>query len=170
MLNLALDKEALVRCEAYDSLSEFIFKDVEEFLKKSIIREKDELACSYAIMSWSEVIVNMYSEFSDYILFIDNVKEIDMVKNNENCMLNCAYARYLFNGESELNEILKFIKSEDYHIRCATINTLYDVIDDNNKKEILRVLKKVLETEKVVAVKESLREFLKMYICDFKEM
>ena len=63
-----------------------------------------------------------------------------------------------------MNEILKFIKSEDYHIRCATINTLYDIIDDMNKKEIVCVLKKVLETETVVAVKESLIEFLETYI------
>ena len=164
MLNLAIDKDALVRCEAYDSLSEFIFKDVEEFLRKSIVRENDELACSYAIMSWAEVIVNMYSEYNECIMFIDSIKEIDIVKNNEICMLNCEYARYLFNRDGKLNEILKFIKSEDYHIRCATINTLYDIIDDLNKKEIVYVLKKTLEIEKVVAVKESLKEFLKTYI------
>ena len=27
---------------------------------------------------------------------IDSIKEIDIVKNNEICMLNCEYARYLF--------------------------------------------------------------------------
>ena len=36
--------------------------------------------------------------------------------------------------------------------------------DDLNKKEIVYVLKKTLEIEKVVAVKESLKEFLKFIL------
>ena len=51
LFQLAKDRDSLVRAEAYTSLSGFKFADVEEFLRKAIEREKDELACSYAITS-----------------------------------------------------------------------------------------------------------------------
>ena len=55
LLGLAGDKKAMVRCEAYDSLSVFQRKDVEKFLKKAVEEEENELALSYAIMSWADV-------------------------------------------------------------------------------------------------------------------
>ena len=42
LLGLACDKKAVVRCEAYDSLSVFHRKDVEKFLKKAVEEEENE--------------------------------------------------------------------------------------------------------------------------------
>ncbi len=55
LIELARDKDELVRTEAYDSLSIFIFADVEEFLVTAIRTESDSLARSYAILSWADV-------------------------------------------------------------------------------------------------------------------
>ena len=55
LLTLACDKDALVRTEAYDSLSAFPSKHVQKVLKQAIVHEPNALARSYAILSWADV-------------------------------------------------------------------------------------------------------------------
>lgn len=55
LLILATDKNAWVRMEAYEQLAVFVFLDVEKFLKCAIMRDRNKLSCSYAIMAWINV-------------------------------------------------------------------------------------------------------------------
>ena len=55
LLTLACDKDALVRTEAYDSLSAFPSKHAQKFLKQAIVHEPNALARSYAILSWADI-------------------------------------------------------------------------------------------------------------------
>ena len=55
LLTLACDKDALVRTEAYDSLSAFPSKHVQKVLKQAIVHEPNALARSYAILSWADI-------------------------------------------------------------------------------------------------------------------
>lgn len=160
LLELACDKDEMVRLEAYDSLSEFNYEDVEVFLHNAMFEECDELACSYAIMAWAEIVKCMHTNYYSYLLEINKLVKNDKVKNSEHCMLNCAYAKYLFGDEEGLIIIFSYLESKDYHIRCAVVNTLRDIVDTTNKDVIIDTLLKKVTGEEINSVKMGLIDFL----------
>ncbi len=94
LLKLAQDNNSLVRAEAYDSLSVFVSKEVESFLKNAILSERNEIACTYAIMSWADVAINLGNRILKRILLY-KLKKISKIKRSERCMLSCYYAEYI---------------------------------------------------------------------------
>lgn len=132
LLKLACDKKALVRVDAYDSLSIFQSEEVERFLRKAILKEKNEIACAYAIMSWSDIVLVMDRDISKKRLFINKIKKIKRIQKSEQCMLSCYYAQYILGKRKSIKKILSFLNSKDYHIRCAAINTLEEILKPDN--------------------------------------
>lgn len=161
LLHLSKDKEELVRISAYDSLSVFDSKDVEKTLKKAIQKERKSLACAYAIMAWAEVVVARRKFVWRQKCFIKKLKKKARIQNTEHCRMHCYYAQYLFGEKEVLKEILGFLKSSDYHVRCATINTLKDMIDDENSQIIQQELEKILENDTSRAVTSTAENVLK---------
>lgn len=161
LLKLVGDEEELVRIEAYDSLSYFDTRDVEETLKKAIRTERKSLACSYAIMTWAEVVVARRTILWEPYWFITNFKKKQRIQKSEQCLLECCYAQYLFGKKRALKEILHFLKSDDYHIRCATINALGRIVDEKNKWVIQKVLQALLVKGDFRAVTSTAESVLK---------
>lgn len=87
LFQLAKDRDSLVRAEAYTSLSGFKFADVEEFLRKAIEREKDELACSYAITSWDEVALKLFDEHDEDINYVNKLLRTHKIMVSERIMV-----------------------------------------------------------------------------------
>lgn len=160
LIELACDKDEMVRVEAYDSLSEFEYKEIEEVLKIAMYEESDELARAYAIMSWAEVAKNLNDEYEGHLLIVNELLNNDNIKKSEHCVLECEYARYLFGKEDELENIFTFFNSKDYHIRYATINTLRDIVDKNNRSLIINKIKECIPIEKVRSVRIGMMQFL----------
>ena len=68
LFRLANDRHCFVRTEAYDSLSAFSDKATAELLADKISSESDELALSYAVISFAQIcrdtdMINMGTEF-----------------------------------------------------------------------------------------------------------
>lgn len=70
LFKLACDKNTLVRIEAYDSLAVFADQEVKSFLENAIKKEKNKTACSYAILSWADVVAILSDNLSENKLFI----------------------------------------------------------------------------------------------------
>lgn len=163
LLKLSCDKKAIVRTNAYDSLRIFESKDVEKFLKKVIQKERNKIACAYAIMSWADIAVALDVDTSKKRLFVKKIKKLHKIQKSEQCILSCCYAQYILGRKKSLKEIIDFLKSKDYRVRCAAINTLWEIIEYDNYEIIKESLRELIEKEDTIAVKSNamkLRQFI----------
>lgn len=158
LLQLAQDEDELVRTEAFDSLSVFPYNDVLDFLQEAISSETSRLARSYAILSWADVVVLLKRVSVSKIEFAKNKKETE--KFND-CALSWCYALFMFGIKESLNELLQFLKSGDYQIRCATLSLLSDIIDSSNETCIKNAVEQLLVAENSEAVRDRAERFLK---------
>ena len=166
LFQLAKDRDSLVRAEAYTSLSGFKFADVEEFLRKAIEREKDELACSYAITSWGEVALKLFDEHDEDINYVNKLLRTHKIMVSERCRLECYYALYGFGDKRMLKKIMKFLKSTNPYIRYIVYDTLELSVDQDNRSEIIDVLEKMLVKEELPEYRKKIISFLKKQIVE----
>lgn len=89
LITLANDKNPLVRTEAYDSLSVFPFQQAIDSLYIAIEKEQDDLARSYAILSWADCIALLNQIGNDKINFAENQKTNEKSKI---CILSWLYS------------------------------------------------------------------------------
>lgn len=152
LVALTKDDNALVRTEAFDSLSAFPYDDVEEILKNAISSEIDDLARSYAIHSWIDIVLASSHITEDKISFLQKQKEHERAAN---CLLSYCYGLYLLGNREEcLEDILSFLKHEDYHIRCAVLSLLDGLADEFNREAIRAAVAKLLQVEDSFAAKD----------------
>ncbi len=150
LLDLCSDKDAFVRTEVYDSLSLFPNKRAECLLYQAILNEPDELARSYAVLAWSDIVFCLHETHDDDIKFLlDTLGK----EKSEMCRLDCWYGLYLFGYGQALSHILGFLRSEDYCKRCAVLNLLSDIMRDEDKDIIMSAVEELLQTEETIAVK-----------------
>lgn len=158
LLRLAQDNDSLVRTEAYDSLAVFPFDDVEAFLRDAIQKEDDDLARSYAILSWADVTLSLQH------CSVENISFLQEQKYNEksaDCLLSWSYSQYVFGDKTVLDELLSYLKNENYQIRCATISVLKEIADEKNDELIRNAITKLLLAEDTIAVQERAKRFLR---------
>lgn len=136
LLGLAGDKKAMVRCEAYDSLSVFHRKDVEKFLKKAVEEEEKR---GYAT----------------------HLQRIMQIKKWNQCSMSCFYAEYVLGRKSAINGIICYLEVPDYRLRCGAINLLELLAEDENRELIKESLEKRLEYEETAAVMSAAEKLLK---------
>ena len=154
---LAHDEDDLVRADAYDSLLVFPFADVLDLLEKAIICETDRLARSYAILSWVDVLVLQNDVTKEKLEFAIRVKEND---KSVSCSLSWCYALYILGSKSSLKDSLRFLKNDDYRIRCSALSLLGDIIKSDNEAEIKEAVAILLLAESTEAVRSSAEQFL----------
>lgn len=159
LLYLTRDRAALVRTEAYDSLSEFHNVEVEKHLENAILKEKNSMARSYAILSWADVVISIKETYFEDISFIESILSFE---RSTECIVSCLYAKYKFGDEDSLAELLKYLKDKDYHIRCSVINLLYDILNNNNRRMIKQQVEAVTRNDNAIAVQDSAEAFLKI--------
>ena len=158
LLRLAMDHHYIVRTEAYDSLKVFPLEEVEAFLEGAICREKNQLARSYAIMSWAIIVRDLYEKVSEkHLTFMRNQMALE---KGEHCLLEWMFAEYIFGKEKSIQNILAFLNSKDYNIRCCVVNTLKDIWHEDNEEEIYNAMKALLLQEKTVAVTSLAEELM----------
>ncbi len=161
LLGLACDKKAVVRCEAYDSLSVFHRKDVEKFLKKAVEEEENELALSYAIMSWADVAAARGKNVEEKRGYATHLQRIMQIKKWNQCSMSCFYAEYVLGRKSAINGIICYLEVPDYRLRCGAINLLELLAEDENRELIKESLEKRLEHEETTAVMSAAEKLLK---------
>lgn len=161
LLRLAGDKKAMVRCEAYDSLSVFHRKDVEKFLKKAVEEEENELALSYAIMSWADVAAARGKNVEEKRSYATHLQRIMQIKKWNQCSMSCFYAEYVLGRKSAIEGIIYYLEGSDYRLRCGAINLLGLLAEDENRELIKESLEKRLEHEETAAVRSAAEKLLK---------
>lgn len=161
LLRLAGDKKAMVRCEAYDSLSVFQRKDVEKFLKKAVEEEENELALSYAIMSWADVAAARGKNVEEKRSYATHLQRIMQIKKWNQCSMSCFYAEYVLGRKSAIEGIIYYLEGSDYRLRCGAINLLGLLAEDENRDFIKKSLEKRLEHEETAAVRSAAEKLLK---------
>lgn len=156
LLQLADDEDALVRAEAYDSLSCFPCDEAEAFLRGEVPEECDPLARSYAILSWAGVAAALCRPSGDCLA---NVRQWEERDRNPHCRLSLCYARQRFGDENAWREILAFLQHEDYHLRCAALSLLGDIEDTSRQAVIEAAVSEMLRTETTRAVQSAARRY-----------
>ena len=159
LCRLARDTDALVRTEAFDSLCVFADQDNAAFLKQAVQTEPDDLARSYAIESWADVMATLEEDRAAACSFLYGCRKAE---ESGQCLLSIAYGLYILGEESALGNILSFLDAEDYHLRCGAIHLLEYVANTRNKRMIRQALEKRLCTEESKAVCAGAHELLKV--------
>lgn len=150
LIHLCSDEDAFVRTEAYDSLSLCPDKRSETLLYKSVLNDPDELARSYAVLAWCDVVCCLHEKYDNDIKFLlDTLGK----EKSEMCRLDCWYGLYRFGYEKALPQVLDFLKSKDYCRRCAVLNLLSDTMKAEDKDIIMSAVGELLITEKTIAVR-----------------
>ncbi|HBT65107.1 MAG TPA: hypothetical protein DEB10_10660, partial [Ruminococcaceae bacterium] len=136
----------------------FPYKDVADFLEKVILNEKNGLARSYAILSWTDVLLLLNCVTNEKVAFARDKKETE---KSTDCVLSWCYALLVFGDGNFLNELLHFLKNSDYQIRCATLALLSDIINPSNEKQIKNDVSMLLIAENIESVRDRAERFLK---------
>ena len=161
LIRLCDDPEMIVRTEAYDALSWCIPEKAGQKLFDCIQTDKDEIARSFAVFCWADVISRhspKNRDFSGEIAFIGQWMKTEI---SEHCRLSCAYALYLFHEPDALEMMLNYLHSEDYRIRCSVIHHFRDSARKQDIPIIRSALQQLLKTETARAVSSCAEKFLK---------
>lgn len=151
---LSKDKNDYVRTEVFDSLSVFSDANTVQLLQNAIRTETNNLARSYAIMSFGDVVYSLGIS-DDYKEYVDKIKSCN--KSND-CILSCLYCLYQF-GENVIEDILSFLDDNDYHIRLSAISVLEEIVNNDNLDIITRKLNDRLKIENCNSVIDKIKNF-----------
>lgn len=72
----------------------------------------------------------------------------------------CWNAMYLLGNKKALRNMVRFLQSENYQVRCATAKHLGELVNEKNKRLIVTILKKQYLREETIAVKSSINGVL----------
>lgn len=151
---LSKDKNDYVRTEVFDSLSGFNDIKAVSLLQNAISTETNNLARSYAIMSFGDVVYNLEisNDYKEYVYIIKSCNK------SKNCILSCLYCLYQF-GENVIEDILSFLDDNDYHIRLSAISVLEEIVNNDNLDIITRKLNDRLKIENCNSVIDKIKNF-----------
>ncbi|MBE6937409.1 MAG: hypothetical protein E7460_02485 [Ruminococcaceae bacterium] len=155
LCRLASDPESDVRVEAIDSLSEYICEDSLRVLTGAL-NDPDSLVRGYAAFGVSNVgKVISPSESSGALLSLE-CKEKD-----EFVLVGIYEGLYMLGSESYLDRLISLFSSDDYHIQCAVIHSLENVLSERNAEQIGSFLDETDIAEYPVAVSCAVEELRK---------
>lgn len=156
LLRLTGDNDSSVRAEACDSLC--IGKTLVEYetLKKIAQIDKADNVRGYAIRSLEDVARRLHKE-NELVEFLEG-----KIKNKEKPFIKiCIYTSlYVIGKENYLYNLLEMINEKNYINRISVINSLDYIASENNKDEILRVLKERRSNENKRIVINSIEELI----------
>lgn len=157
LINMCGDNDAFVRTEVYDTLSSFPCKHTAKVLYNAIQAEKDEVARSYAILSWSKVVKRIYPDYFNNIYFL---LELTLSEKSERCILFSYCGAYILGYKKVLQKILNFIENNDYTLRYSTVNLLSEIIEYEDKDIVISAIKKKLNNEETIVVRSSMEKLI----------
>lgn len=154
---LSHDKNALVRAEAYDSLSFCSGRKLEKVLKESIKQEKNKIARNYAIIAWFDVMRKQSGKKKKELAYIKKQRKKEKA---ECCLMTWSYCYYALSGK-KLGQFLRFLNSKDYHVQCAALHMIYyETIHKKDRKKIMDKIEEIRNKTAVRAVKTTAEQVL----------
>lgn len=151
---LSKDNNDYVRTEVFDSLSAFNDMNTVTLLQNAISTDTNNLAKSYAIMSFGDVVYSLgiSNDFKEYVYKIKNCNK------SKDCILSCLYCLYLF-GENVIDEIFLLLNDNDYHIQLSAISILEEIVNNDNLDIITSKLNDRLKIEDCSSVIDKIKNF-----------
>lgn len=152
LISLLSDKSDIVRIEAIDSLGAMRAKKAEDALIESLLNDRNALVRGYAAESLGEIGSSKAKEIIPKLL---------LTEKQGHAKLRMYSALYMMGDRKNIKQVFLFLKSRYYRLRCATVNTLLFIVEDEDIDETLKVLTEALQKEKTIAVKSTINRFFK---------
>lgn len=126
LCQLANDKDAQVRVEAVDSLCEFCCAESYSVMR-SAIPDSDFLVRAYAAFGLAFIGKTIEPEEAKRLLICAEEKETEC-----RALVGIYGGLYILGQTSALDNLIMLFSSGDYHIQCAVLNILNEVLNDEN--------------------------------------
>lgn len=140
------DTDEVVRLNAAESLGKLKAKEAIPALIEKL-SDRNELVRGYAAEAIGEI------GDKKTIKVLTNALEGEKRNASKVRILEALFKLGL---ESSLYSIIKMLNTRSYRVRCATVNILTELANDNNRDEIYSALEKRLQREQTVAVQSSI--------------
>ena len=142
------DKDSLVKVSALEAIS--LPRNIENVFNKiaKLLKDKDWLVQAYAINALADNNAKKYHI---------KIKKLLKTDKNDEVLVRIYYALVIFGEKKYFIKLLKMLKHKNYTVRCATASFLYYLENDSNHKQIIRKLKKALNSEKTKAAKSCIK-------------
>ena len=134
-----------------------LLSDTDEYVRIEMIEAcyacEQELTLSYIYQDNKKKIVDILNE---------NIHSLDVYEKVD------AYIGLIILGyDSYLEEVLKFLESSEYYVRCAVLNMLSELIQNNlikkeDFKTIVNVVNKICDKEETQAVNSSIQHLFEI--------
>lgn len=157
LVRLLKDKNVLVRTNACDSLCYSKSLEVFNLLKGIIYTDKSSLVKGYAILSMADIANNIkynIKEFSCFLRCILKKEKVSRVK------INIYTVLYKLGDKQFIDKLLNELNNRSYRNRCAVVNSLSEILINENKIMIKSALNERLKREKTIAVRNSIEKVL----------
>jgi len=154
LLRLLEDKDEIVRIEVVESIG--IIGDVkaEKPLINVMKNDKSSLVRGCAAIALSDIESKKAK---------NAIKEQLKIESQGHSKLRMNVALYMMGEEEALFDILIYLKSRYYRLRCAAVNSLSCITNDENKNTIMDAIAGLQRKEKTRAVKSSINDFLECH-------
>lgn len=127
---LANDPDSNVRVEAIDSLSEYHNTESLQVLSAAL-SDSDYLVRGYAAFGVAYVGSHLSPlEAKDLLLHVENIETDQFV------LVAIYEGLYLLGCYSYLDKLIAQFQSEDYHIQCAVLHSLEEILDVHNVNQV----------------------------------
>lgn len=134
LCKLSKDKEALVRLEAVDSLSEYCCEKSYKTLKNALC-DTDYLVKKYALFGVAYVGEKLCPEET-----IELLLECEKKDTNLHCKVSIYEGLYILGKETYLDKLMNLFWINDYQIQCTVVNALSEIVDEKNVSLIQKFL------------------------------
>ena len=152
LISLLQDKNAIVRIESIDSLGAMRAKRAEEALINTFLNDRIALVRGYAAESLAEIGCSKAKEI---------IQKQLLTERQGQAKLGMYSALYMMGDRKCIKKVFEFLKSRYYHLRCAAVNTLLFIVEDEDMDDTIKVLSEALQKEKTIAVKSTIDKFFK---------
>lgn len=159
VLKLLSDTDECVRIE----MIEACYACEQELVRKKLFQMLNDtkgLEKGYLLLTLSYIYQDNKKKIVDVLN--QNIHSMDVYEKMD------AYIGLIILGyDSYLKEVLKFLESSEYFVRCAALNMLSELIQNNlikkeNFETIVNVVNKIYEKEETQAVKSSIQHLFEI--------
>ncbi len=157
LISLLKDKDELVRASACDSLgrSENIY--VYSLLKDIVLHDTSFIVKNYAILAIVDVVVNINADPRETLKLLEQIIQHPC---KELVKISSFRGLYLLGKTEYLVNLFEELSGNIYQNRCATINMLKEIMNDENQEMIKSALFELKQTELSAAVLSSIDRVL----------
>lgn len=149
---LSQDKDASVRVEAIDSLSNFVCRTSFEVFCNTI-NDQNTLVRAYS--AFGVALVGMHVSRPEALSILHRIAETE---RNRRVLVDIYEGLYILGDVEKLNKLLELFYSSDYHIQCAVLHALIEILSCENLGEIRKFIDSLDPSIHELAVNDTIQQ------------